>query len=669
MLETIRRNNKKILAVVGVFLMIAFIIPTVAKRPHNQMFGDLGKIDGKTVPEAEYGSRQVEWRILREQLRTQEQIPVATVLLSQYFQPPAGLDYYSARIWALEQAHALMERLDAMDYLLLVREAQQMKVRVPSEIVEEHLRGLRLRADEVHSARIALHNWLLILSAFDRAASAAMVSPALVTHRLAQSQERIALELVEFEAARFRDQVPAPTEEQLEAFFNKYRDVDAATSQSGFGYRYPDRVRIQYLRVAAADLKARVTMADIYEFYKRNPRLFPNPPASQPAPPATARADDAEARTTAPATVAAAATAPTTRPWEDLTSEDYEQIRTRIADERGVAMMKAIGLMFQNDWPAFRQLLRESPAQAMKDPYVDRKYLIQIASRIKDQAVAHGVEPTTVEEGQLMSQRELAELTGPTGGIGGARTLDGRLAFPVYAIGYAEPLMLAAQLRQLANRQGTLALFQPSAPLRDQQGNYYLFRLVEAVPAHSPQSMAEVADRVRRDYITAEAYNLAKQAAAQFLKAAEAQGLAQASKAAGDMAMMTTELFGRDLAGMGAEYQVPAEGRQAFAAGAFALLQERLRTQREHPLGLIEMPRVARVAVARLARAEPALEDPLMLRQVWLGRQMLDRDRQAIMLVKWLDPEAIHQRMKYVPHAPVEAPPAPRPAAPPRPLI
>ena len=33
MLKVLRKNNKKILAVVGVFLMIAFIIPSFAKRP------------------------------------------------------------------------------------------------------------------------------------------------------------------------------------------------------------------------------------------------------------------------------------------------------------------------------------------------------------------------------------------------------------------------------------------------------------------------------------------------------------------------------------------------------------------------------------------------------------------------------------------------------------
>lgn len=93
--------------------------------------------------------------------------------------------------------------------------------------------------------------------------------------RLHESQQ---IEAVELPVEAFTDQVPAPSQEKLEAFFEEnkkfYDRVEEGEPKPGF--KQPDKVRAQYLQWKYADVEARIAREkpisdkDVADFYEKN---------------------------------------------------------------------------------------------------------------------------------------------------------------------------------------------------------------------------------------------------------------------------------------------------------------------------------------------------------------------------------------------------------------
>jgi len=659
MLKYLRANNKKILAVIGVFLMIAFIVPSVTKSRLRGGASDvIARVGGQKVYGREYHSAAFEWDLLTRRLFMQHpQFKDARMTLpAQQIEQRlmGGMPYYLPQITF--QARAIAAQLDALSYMLLLREARQMDARVPEELVRdamEKLAPLPRDVAEIHAEQ-AVRHWLMIMEAFDRVAGAARISPAAAFHMMADREQQAQLRLVEFKADSWKKGIE-PTPEQLREFFEKYRNIDPDRDDFGFGFRYPDRVRIQYVKVPRDKVKAAVSTEDTYKAYKDRPAAF------QALFPATAPA-------TAPATSpsAAAASQPATapsgpRPWAQLTEQEKDRVRDRIAAERAYAMAREISRLFSQDWPAFKQAMKESPTTVpAKAPetrlgprYDDYLYLVKVRETVQKMAVAHGVMPVTVEEGRLLSAKELADLPGI--GKSRLRLQDGDVPFVSLAMDLFEPWM-SPERRKMAQERHvpTLSLFQPSPLLEDAEGNYYLFRIVHAERACAADSLGPLEDRVREAFITSQAYAKAKNAAQEFLARARSEGLEKAAAAAG-AAVITTELFANHPEGKLQNYKLPDAAYPKLIEGAFALVQTRLKTGRQHPVDIIELPRAATVVVAELADARPATEDPLL---VTIMQRRAEVERTGQLLAMWFQNDAIRSRTQYVP-ADQHAGPAP----------
>lgn len=646
MLKYLRANNKKILAVIGVFLMIAFIVPSVTKSSLRGGAREvIGRVAGEKVYGREYHSAAFEWDLLTRRLFMQHRQfkdVRMTLPAQQIEQRLMGPMPYSLP-QTTRAAIGIAAGIDALSYMLLLREARQMEARVPEELVREaveRLSPLPREVAEVHAEQ-AVRHWLLVMEAFDRIAGAARISPAAAFHMMADREQQAQLRLVEFRADSFKKGIePAPA--QLQEFFEKHRDTDSEVNELGIGFRYPDRVRVQYVKVPRDKVKDAVTVEDAYKAYKDRPRAFESLfPATAP--------------TTGPATgpSAAAATQPATAPsgprlWAQLTDKDKDRVRDQIAAERAFSLAREIQRLFSQDWPAFKQAMKESPTTvpASAPPsrlgprYDDYLYLLKVRETAQKAAVAHGVMPVTVEEGRLLSAKELADLPG----IGKSRTRDGQVPFVALAMELFEPWMTQERRRMVQERHvPTLTYFQPSPLLEDAEGNYYLFRIVHAERARAADSMGPIEDRVREAFIASEAYARAKKAAGEFLARAQADGLEKAAAAAG-LAVVTTELFPNHPERKLEKYKLPDAAYPRLIEGAFALVKQRLKTGREHPVDIVELPRAAAVAVVELADAKPAVEDPLLVN---IMQRRAEMERASQLLALWFQPDAIRARVKY----------------------
>ena len=118
-----------------------------------------------------------------------------------------------------------------------------------------------------------------------------------IMHNASWENETIDVELVKFDSDVFADSQDQPTEEQISAHFEKYKDYLPATvtddNPYAFGYKLPDKVQLEYIAVKLDDIAATVTeptQQETEEYYQKYRQQFfteqvpsdPNDPNSLP---------------------------------------------------------------------------------------------------------------------------------------------------------------------------------------------------------------------------------------------------------------------------------------------------------------------------------------------------------------------------------------------------
>ena len=152
MISILRKNNKKIMAVLGVFLMIAFGWPTFRGRNAARSGSEVvGRIGSDTIYGVEYQNARGEWETLNKELR--------------FFRPSRGsdgrqqFDSFSYAEWELIKrinaaypqnpmvavmgARRITSQIDGTTYMLLLREAGKMDVHPSRDSVQEALTALQ----------------------------------------------------------------------------------------------------------------------------------------------------------------------------------------------------------------------------------------------------------------------------------------------------------------------------------------------------------------------------------------------------------------------------------------------------------------------------------------------------------------------------------------------
>jgi hypothetical protein len=97
-----------------------------------------------------------------------------------------------------------------------------------------------------------------------------------IMHNVSWEEERIDIEFVRFGSAVFAPAQDEPTQQQISEQFDRYRDVFAGTVSEqnpyGFGYKLPDRVQLEYLTLKLDELAKIVqapTQQQAEEYYQK----------------------------------------------------------------------------------------------------------------------------------------------------------------------------------------------------------------------------------------------------------------------------------------------------------------------------------------------------------------------------------------------------------------
>ena len=302
-----RKHTKKIIVVGGVFLMIAF----VGGNAINDLFrGGPGRVKDYPVAEA-FGK---------------------TITLNE------------VRSAALELAILQGIRLprpvaDPMDYVLLLKEARQMRLPAGPELVTDDVIAAIAQINEVSSLaelarklasqqqrlRLAIDEKLLrrVLANFisvTRAQELILGKPEIILGQDGQAirdyhsalglsqpsekqlelafrdlQEQLGVEYVSFPAWNYASKVSAPTDSDILAQFEAYKDEYPGTAgnEFGFGYKQHLLLKLEYIKFDLEKVKAqlqRPSPETVRQYYDKHKQLYVLPfeddPDAQPDTPA-----------------------------------------------------------------------------------------------------------------------------------------------------------------------------------------------------------------------------------------------------------------------------------------------------------------------------------------------------------------------------------------------
>lgn len=583
MFKFFRQYNKIILVVGAAFLMVAFLI-----QPVLSMFmtspGDqpIGSVNGEELTVADRQTAAAEVQLLSDLhpvlgisaqtlARADGQFDPEMWLLMLHDARRLGLSASSGAVYdilqqlGIEEAriHQAASRFGASDDLVYqaVRHWLMLQQYQSLMLGEEHVAPLEkvMRLMQIMSlqryAQQALQQGdyqsvFQVQQAMQNAESpdgSVRLSEPLVQWYLSEQQATVSGQTLLVSAEAYLDEVEAPTEAELEALFEAHRDdLPGEGEPFGFGYKYPDRVKLEWLAFPIGELRDHVEVAyhEALAYYRQNQDEFRIEPSEDAAPneDEDATADDAaqDAQTENEPTEDAE---PTVQPFNEVRSEIMDRLREQEAEQLAQRMVNAA----QSElFTQMRRLGTQGGYHQIPDDF-EPTSLEAVADRLEAQ---FGVRPRIERRVDAWVP---TERWGGLSGLGQSWVQDRRDArFPAYV--QSAPELVPDEANPLAGLR--LQAEAPSRPMVGPDGSRYLFRLTEAQPSHAPESLDEVRQQVVEDARRQAAYELLLEQQAAWVDRAVAEGFATLAEQE-HVSQRAIDSIPRRRAGMRGELSVP----------------------------------------------------------------------------------------------------------------
>ncbi|MGD0463974.1 MAG: hypothetical protein ABSB74_15935 [Tepidisphaeraceae bacterium] len=567
MFKTIRKNQKKFMALFGVVLMVMFIkglVPdTGPSRPSARIVGTLA---GTKITQTQLNNVTEEWQFLRRLYVVDPNHPEA--------EPQSLVVNRLGPELVSRINQSLSSSQNTPLFFLLIQEAIREGIDIRAEELQTFLTSYvrplpEAGTDERESVEQAVSHCLMIRRMIDRADSVIKITRPLQQLSLARNAQDLSVKFVPVIAASFLDQVPAPTDADIRNQFDQYSDKIAAqvgripsqfgqqSDPLGFGYKVPNRVLVQYIGLSHSDVHdaavASRTKEDwyvaAYGEFKSNRGDYDSralPPTTQPA--------ERLGPSTQPTPSHQLEAAP--RKVENL-DDDFvlhadlvlDDLYNREAQKLQDTILKQISEKMSSGFGSYRDAIAAAgpaagttrgakPATGPAAEYVSFKFMQDLAASIRLQ---YGLTPILGNIQQLKTEEQLAQIPG----IGRAvRPIAGgnqMIPFAQYATELFQPLMSEATKNSSVEALA-LVPWQPSNPLEDETRNIYVFRISGSDPAHTPP-LADVNQQVIADWKINAAYEKALEASHLLLSSAQRQGLDAAAAEAHRSSPVVTDPF------------------------------------------------------------------------------------------------------------------------------
>ncbi len=487
-----RRHQRKMLAVFAILAMFGFVLADSLPRLLN---GDntadadpvVVDLDGRSVRSSEVGA------MAAERSRASRFIAELALLIGGRPISPAQI-FGDVTTRPIVDALILKQYADALEMPADPQVAKEwLKLRtgglVNADLFEEALRrsgvqvtGEQILSDIANQVRLANARQLL---------GDPIVTPLDVFQSYRDQNERVSVRAVPFPVENYLDQIPEPTAEQVQAYYERYKDLPPDPARDTPGFRVPRQIRAEILSIDGAALarqiQEKLTDAELLAYYENRKSEFAQPPGELPQ---DLFADDP----------GAAQTPPLVQPFSEVRSTlvsalAEEKAQTEIADRftkirDDVMIPFADSYLDASDRLAEAKKQGETPSVALPQP-----------ENLKDVAARAGMN----HERTLLLTREQAEGYGQVSGaeVGLSRLSGGR--------------RFAAEFFDAKS-----GLYEP-VELTDPQGNRFLVRKIADLPSRIPP-LKEVRPQVVQAWKLERARRPAETAALEFAETVRRNG-------------------------------------------------------------------------------------------------------------------------------------------------
>lgn len=341
--------------------------------------------------------------------------------------------------------------------------------------------------------------------------------------------ERISADAVRIPVSDFLSQVPAPGEEELRAFYDRYKQELPDPAKPTPGFKVPRRIQVEYVftdaEKLANEIRARLSEKEIAEYYASRKTEFALPPLL--ALPETLFEGDAKnERTPPPAQPADASpeTVPDTSPRYQPLSEIHARIVDDLAHERAHDVIsrkfEAVKEVMLEYSDAYAAVLDENKEAKGRGESGTKK----LPPKVDLHAVA-AKEGLVLESTPLIPEDEAAHLSRiGSSHAGTSRISEGR--------SFAEEMF-----------RPDSPLFEP-IELTNDQGIFFLaWKIADQAPRIPP--LAEIRNEVVQAWKLRKAVPLAKQAAEAIAEQARKAGGKISAGMAANRAVFTTDPVSR----------------------------------------------------------------------------------------------------------------------------
>jgi hypothetical protein len=369
--------------------------------------------------------------------------------------------------------------------------------------------------------RNALTKFIAISKNAGFVSASAVPSESQVRRYVADTESKIRVRYVSIPANPFVDEAAPIGEDELQRHFEEYRDVDSETSESGFGYRYSRRAKVQYV---VADFNAiaprmDVSLDAVKAYWKSNKAdytkvVYLQPPVTgesttQPAPPPTPKLEQ--------------------KTFSEAKADVERELRDRQAQR---VARKAMGdVLDALNKPWFEVEVDPETGYKPIPPGADAPEAMKgVCDRM---AAEYGI-PLTYGETDFLDDKALRTQQD----IRAARVVgSSQLGLGDYALrvpGFHDPM-------KDDNTQSCLQLFQPPDAILEAGGarnvagqfqfqidRLVIFRVIATAQAAPPQSLAEVRDQVEQDVRMQRAFDASEPVAMECLATARHLGVDKA---------------------------------------------------------------------------------------------------------------------------------------------
>lgn len=248
MLKFIRKYQLWILVIGGSLLMVAWLVPAgfqqALANPQGPVIGRLGDVKIRDGDRARASiEMDIVQRIDRDAMRR------------------LGVDPTDPLHWILLKHEA--QRLGLMPGDQAADDA--IAALLPDEFVDSVAAGIRSSPTDV---RLAIRTYMGIQSLFNLIEQSPKLSDVRGRRLARELGDQVIADLLFIEGDRARGEIPPPTEEDILAHYEAYKNTPPGGGEFGIGYAQQPRVKIEWLALRRGDIRAGVKI-DPIESYKR----------------------------------------------------------------------------------------------------------------------------------------------------------------------------------------------------------------------------------------------------------------------------------------------------------------------------------------------------------------------------------------------------------------